>query len=139
MRVAQKIAGYSLAERTTSARPAGRKTASSSPWSARSSSRACDRLGYGSALGTKLFDIIEPFRCYAFNKSHAYGYGFVALPNRVSQGELRAGVLQRAADVRQDELDKAAVYLSDCRAMNIDRDGPGCQSLRLRLHSRPHR
>ena len=29
-------------------------------------------------LGTMLFDIIEPFADYAFNKSHAYGYGLVA-------------------------------------------------------------
>ena len=34
--------------------------------------------GYGEELGTQLFDIIEPFADYAFNKSHAYGYGLVA-------------------------------------------------------------
>ena len=34
--------------------------------------------GYDEALGTQLFDIIEPFADYAFNKSHSYGYGLVA-------------------------------------------------------------
>jgi len=36
------------------------------------------RPGYGDKLGRELFDIIEPFADYAFNKSHSYGYGLVA-------------------------------------------------------------
>jgi len=38
----------------------------------------CERTGYGEALGTQWFDIIEPFADYAFPKAHAYGYGFIA-------------------------------------------------------------
>src|SRR5205807_2425230 len=38
----------------------------------------CEGQGYGRALGTKLFNVIEPFADYAFNKSHSYGYGLVA-------------------------------------------------------------
>jgi len=33
-------------------------------------------------LGEKWFDIIEPFADYAFNKSHSYGYGYVAYQTR---------------------------------------------------------
>ena len=38
----------------------------------------CEATGYGAELGGKYFDIIEPFADYAFAKSHAYGYGYIA-------------------------------------------------------------
>ena len=38
----------------------------------------CEEHGYGRELGKAWFDIIEPFADYAFNKSHSYGYGFIA-------------------------------------------------------------
>ena len=38
----------------------------------------CVATGFGEELGTKLFDIIEPFADYAFNKSHSYGYGMIS-------------------------------------------------------------
>ena len=37
-----------------------------------------EATGYGADLGDTLFDIIEPFADYAFNKSHAFGSGLVA-------------------------------------------------------------
>jgi DNA polymerase-3 subunit alpha len=46
------------------------------PGRAREVRRRLHRQGYGEELGTALFDIIEPFADYAFNKSHSYGYGW---------------------------------------------------------------
>ena len=39
--------------------------------------------GYDEQLGTGLFDIIEPFADYAFNKSHAFGYGLISTKLRI--------------------------------------------------------
>ena len=63
---------------TTSARPPARRSASSSPRSARSSSTAASRSGHDREFGEQMFDTIEPFADYSFNKSHSVGYGFVA-------------------------------------------------------------
>ena len=38
----------------------------------------CVTQGYEEPRAPTLFDIIEPFADYAFNKSHSYGYGLVA-------------------------------------------------------------
>jgi PDZ domain-containing protein len=38
----------------------------------------CIERGYGEQLAEELFDTIENFADYAFGKSHAYGYGFIA-------------------------------------------------------------
>ncbi|MDA8062949.1 MAG: DNA polymerase III subunit alpha, partial [Actinomycetota bacterium] len=77
MRVAQKFAGYSLEEADNLRKAAGKKVREIMAEEREKFVSGCEATGYGRELGTALFDIIEPFADYAFNKSHAYGYGLV--------------------------------------------------------------
>ena len=78
MRVAQKVAGYSLAEADNLRKACGKKIREMIRAERDKFVAGCETTGYGRDLGDKLFDIIEPFADYAFNKSHAYGYGLIA-------------------------------------------------------------
>src|SRR4051794_38700930 len=78
MRVAQKFAGFTLAESDSIRKAAGKKDRSIMAKERAKFEDGCEKTGYGRDLGKKLFDIIEPFADYAFNKSHSYGYGFVS-------------------------------------------------------------
>ena len=78
MRVAQRIAGYTIAEADNLRKACGKKIRALIAAEREKFVAGCVARGYDEALGTKLFDIIEPFADYAFNKSHAYGYGLVA-------------------------------------------------------------
>ena len=84
----------------------------------------CEANGYGAELGTQWFDIIEPFADYAFNKSHSFGYGFVAYQTALPEGELPGRVPRRPADSVKANLDKAAIYLAECRSMGISVEVP---------------
>ena len=79
MRVAQKFAGYSLAEADNLRKAAGKKIRE---LIAKERDEVRRRLRRARAtareFGKQLFDIIEPFADYSFNKSHTFGYGFVA-------------------------------------------------------------
>src|SRR4029078_6069914 len=75
MRVAQEFAGYSLADADNLRKACSKKVRELIAAEREKFVEGCDRTGYGRGLGTQLFDIIEPFADYAFNKSHAYGYG----------------------------------------------------------------
>jgi DNA-directed DNA polymerase III PolC len=79
----------------------------------------CERTGYGRELGTKLFDIIEPFADYAFNKSHAYGYGLVAYQTAYLKAHYPVEYLACLLTSVKSSLEKAAVYIAECRAMGI--------------------
>src|SRR5207342_2473032 len=79
----------------------------------------CDRTGYGRELGTQLFDIIEPFADYAFNKSHSYGYGLVAYQTAYLKAHYPVEYLACLLTSVKGSLEKAAVYLAECRAMGI--------------------
>ena len=78
MRVAQKFAGYSLEEADNLRKACGKKIRAMIAAEREKFVAGCVTQGYGEQLGTQLFDIIEPFADYAFNKSHSYGYGLVA-------------------------------------------------------------
>jgi len=119
MRVAQKVAGYDLAEADNLRKACGKKDRKLIAAERQKFVAGCEATGYGEALGTTLFDIIEPFADYAFNKSHAYGYGFIAYQTAWLKAhhpvEYFAGLLTSV----KDNKDKTAIYLSECRVMGI--------------------
>jgi DNA polymerase-3 subunit alpha len=80
----------------------------------------CEATGYGKELGTAWFDIIEPFADYAFNKSHAYGYGFISYQTAYLKANYPAEYLAALLTSVKTNLDKAAIYLAECRAMGIE-------------------
>ena len=88
--------------------------------SGRSSSPACEATGYGATLGTELFDIIEPFADYAFAKSHSYGYGLIAYQTAYLKAHYPVEYLAALLTSVKANLDKAAVYLAECRTMGIE-------------------
>ncbi|MFP5316934.1 MAG: DNA polymerase III subunit alpha [Acidimicrobiia bacterium] len=79
----------------------------------------CERTGYGADLGTKLFDLIEPFADYAFNKSHAYAYGMVAYQTAWLKANHPVEYLAALLTSVKDDKDKTAVYLAECRNRRI--------------------
>nr|MBA3268534.1 DNA polymerase III subunit alpha [Acidimicrobiia bacterium] len=76
--------------------------------------------GYGSALGTALFDVIEPFADYAFPKAHAYCYGMVAYQTAWLKANHPVEYLAALLTSVKDDKDKTAVYLAECRTMGVE-------------------
>jgi DNA polymerase III subunit alpha len=124
MRVAQKFAGYSLAEADNLRKACGKKVRELIAKERVKFTEGCERTGYGAELGTKWFDIIEPFADYAFNKSHAYGYGFVAYQTAYLKANYPAEYLSALLTSVKTNLEKAAVYLAECRSMGITVEVP---------------
>ncbi|HEV2360755.1 MAG TPA: DNA polymerase III subunit alpha, partial [Acidimicrobiales bacterium] len=120
MRVAQKIAGYSLEEADNLRKAAGKKIREVMAKERRKFIAGCERTGYGAELGQKLFDIIEPFADYAFNKSHAYGYALVGYQNAWLKAHYPAQYLAALLTSVKDDKDKTGVYLAECRAQGIE-------------------
>ena len=84
----------------------------------------CEVTGYGAELGDRWFDIIEPFADYAFNKSHSFGYGYVAYQTAYLKANYPAEYLAALLTSVKASLEKAAVYLAECRAMGITVEVP---------------
>ncbi|HET6916446.1 MAG TPA: DNA polymerase III subunit alpha, partial [Acidimicrobiales bacterium] len=120
MRVAQKIAGYSLEEADNLRKAAGKKIRDVMAKEREKFIAGCTRTGYGPELGEKLFDIIEPFADYAFNKSHAYGYALVGYQTAWLKAHYPAQYLAALLTSVKDDKEKTGVYLAECRAQGIE-------------------
>jgi DNA polymerase-3 subunit alpha len=118
--VAERFAGYSAYEGDVLRKACGKKIRSLMAAVNFSRSAACERNGYGAALGNTIFDIIEPFADYAFRKSHAFCYGKVAYQTAWLKANHPVEYLAALLTSVKDDKDKTAVYLAECRTMGID-------------------
>jgi DNA polymerase III subunit alpha len=120
MRVAQRIAGYTLEEAENLRKACGKKDRVLISAEREKFISGCKTHGYGEEIGTKLFDIIEPFADYAFNKSHAYGYGLVAFQTAWLKAHHPVEYLAALLSSVKDDKDRTAVYLAECRVQGIE-------------------
>ncbi len=119
MRVAQRFAGYSLADADNLRKAVGKKIREAMAQERDVFESGCERNGYGKKLGKELFDVIEKFADYAFNKSHAFGYGLVCYQTAYLKANYPVEYLACLLTSVKSALDKAALYLSDCRTAGI--------------------
>jgi len=120
MRVAQKFAGYSLADADNLRKACGKKDRVLIAKEREKFVAGTDATGYGATIGTALFDIIEPFADYAFNKSHSYGYGYIAYQTAYLKAHYPVEYFAALLTSVKSNLDKAAIYLNECRQMSIE-------------------
>jgi DNA polymerase-3 subunit alpha len=120
MRVAQKFAGYSLADADNLRKACGKKVRELIQKEREKFVEGCDTSGYGREIGSALFDVIEPFADYAFNKSHSYGYGLIAYQTAYLKAHYPVEYFAALLTSVKTNLDKAAVYLNECRQMGIE-------------------
>ncbi len=120
MRVAQRFAGYSLEEADNLRKACSKKVRSLIAAEREKFVAGCVAQGYEERLGTELFDIIEPFADYAFNKSHSYGYGLVAYQTAWLKANYPVEYLAALLSSVKDDKDRTAVYLAECRNLGIE-------------------
>ena len=119
MRVAQQFAGYTLAEADNLRKACGKKIRDVMRKERDRFVASVERNGYTRELGEKWFDIIEPFADYAFPKAHAFGYGFVAYQTAYLKANYPTEYLAALLTSVRENLDRAGVYLAECRALGI--------------------
>ncbi len=138
MRVAQKFAGYTLAEADELRKACGKKLPELIAEERERFISGCAEAGYGAKLGKELFDIIEPFADYAFNKSHSYGYGLVAYQTAWLKANYPVEYLAALMSSVKDDKDKMAVYLSECRNIGIEVVVPDVNTSLVNFAPRPN-
>ncbi len=119
MAIAQKLAGYSLAQADLLRRAMGKKKKAELDQQFVTFSDGLRQRGYSTDAVATLWDILLPFSDYAFNKAHSASYGLVAYWTAYLKanfpGEYMAALL---TSVKGDK-DKSAIYLNECRRMGI--------------------
>ncbi len=76
--IAQKFAGYSLGQADVMRKAMGKKIRSIMKAEEERFIEGAVAKGYSKALAQEIYNLIEPFAGYAFNKAHAVSYGTIA-------------------------------------------------------------
>ncbi|MEV3904424.1 DNA polymerase III subunit alpha [Mycobacterium sp. NPDC050551] len=119
MRIAQKVAGYSLARADILRKAMGKKKREVLEKEFEGFSEGMKANGFSAAAVKALWDTVLPFADYAFNKSHAAGYGLVSYWTAYLKANFPAEYMAGLLTSVGDDKDKAAVYLADCRKLGI--------------------
>ena len=119
MRVAQRFAGYTLAQADNLRKACGKKDPVAMEKEESVFINGCEKTGYGRELGENLFAVIKKFADYAFNKSHTFGYGLISYQTAYLKAHFPVEYSACLLSSVKGNYDKAAVHLADCRSMGI--------------------
>ncbi|GAA1203345.1 DNA polymerase III subunit alpha [Prauserella alba] len=119
MQIAQKVAGYSMGRADVLRRAMGKKKKEVLEKEFEGFHAGMQENGFSDAAIQALWDTILPFAGYAFNKSHAAGYGLVSYWTAYLKANYPAEYMAALLTSVGDNKDKSAVYLSECRRLGI--------------------
>ena len=119
MAIAQKVADYSLGQADLLRRAMGKKKKEVLDKEYVPFSEGMRARGYSDRAIQTLWDILVPFSDYAFNKAHSAAYGVVSYWTAYLKANYPAEYMAALLTSVQDDKDKSALYLAECRRMGI--------------------
>lgn len=119
MQIAQKVAGYSLGQADLLRRAMGKKKPEVLAKEVDRFQSGMREREFSDQAIKVLWETILPFAGYAFNKSHAAGYGLVSYWTAYLKANYPAEYMAALLTSVGDDKDKTAIYLSDCRRLGI--------------------
>ncbi|ATA28858.1 DNA polymerase III subunit alpha [Mycobacterium lepraemurium] len=119
MFIAQKVASYTMGKADALRKAMGKKKLEVLEAEYKGFYKGMTANGFSEKAVKALWDNIIPFAGYAFNKSHAAGYGLVSYWTAYLKANYPAEYMAGLLTSVGDDKDKAAVYLADCRKLGI--------------------
>ncbi len=119
MQIAQVLAGYSLGGADLLRRAMGKKKAEEMAKERAKFEQGCADRGIASQTATSIFDLMEKFAEYGFNKSHSAAYALVAYQTAWLKVHHPAEFMAATLSSDMDNTDKVVNFLDETRAMGI--------------------
>jgi DNA polymerase-3 subunit alpha len=119
MAVAQKVAGFSLAQADILRKAMGKKKKSELDKQFADFEAGMLGNGYSKQAVQVLWDTLMPFADYAFNKAHSAGYGVLSYWTAYLKANHPAEYMAALLTSVGDSKDKLGMYLNECRRMGI--------------------
>jgi DNA polymerase-3 subunit alpha len=119
MQIAQVLAGYSLGDADILRRAMGKKKASEMAKQRLVFVDGASERGVNDDLANYIFDQMETFAGYGFNKSHSAAYALIAYQTAWLKAHYPAAFMAAVLSADMDHTDKIAGFINECRKMAI--------------------
>ncbi|HTL14077.1 MAG TPA: DNA polymerase III subunit alpha [Thermomonas sp.] len=119
MQIAQVLAGYSLGGADLLRRAMGKKKPEEMAKERAKFEAGCAERGVDPRTATQIFDLMEKFAEYGFNKSHSAAYALVAYQTAWLKVHYPAEFMAAVMSSDMDNTDKVVGFLDEARAMGL--------------------
>jgi DNA polymerase-3 subunit alpha len=133
MQIAQIIAGYSLGGADLLRRAMGKKKPEEMAQQRSIFLEGALKKGHTEKLATQLFDLMEKFAEYGFNKSHTAAYAVITYQTAWLKAHYPAEFMAATLSADMDDTDKVAFLVADAKANGIAVLPPDINASRYRF------
>ncbi|UOD51487.1 DNA polymerase III subunit alpha [Orrella daihaiensis] len=119
MLISQIIGGYSLGSADLLRRAMGKKKPEEMAKQRELFQQGAEKKGHDPQLAVKLFDLMEKFAGYGFNKSHSAAYALIAYHTAWLKAHHPAEFLAATLSSDMDDTDKVQIFWRDCIANGV--------------------
>ena len=119
LHIARAFAGYSLGEADTVRKAMGKKIPEIMAQERERFIQGALGLGYTQELATQVFDLIEPFAGYAFNKAHSVSYGLISYWTAYLKSNYTAEYMVALLNAYMGNAEKITGAITECRRLKI--------------------
>ncbi|HEY6273927.1 MAG TPA: DNA polymerase III subunit alpha [Terriglobales bacterium] len=124
MQIANALAGYSLGEADLLRRAMGKKIASEMAQQRERFVKGAVARGFPEKKIVHLFDLMEQFAGYGFNKSHSAAYALLAYHTAYLKTHYPVEFMAALLTSQTGNTDNVVKYINECREMGIPVDAP---------------
>ena len=120
MQIAQVLAGYTLGAADLLRRAMGKKKSEEMAQQRTIFIKGAEKKGIKSRLANQIFDLMEKFADYGFNKSHSAAYALVSYQTAWLKTHYPAEFMAAVLSSDMDHIEKVVTFLEECRVMNLN-------------------
>jgi DNA polymerase-3 subunit alpha len=120
MQIAQELAGYSLGGADMLRRAMGKKKPEEMAKQRSTFADGAKSQGVDPDLAMKIFDLVEKFAGYGFNKSHSAAYALVSYQTAWLKAHYPAHFMAATISSDMDKTDKVVTFIEECREMGLN-------------------
>ncbi|MBQ5921626.1 MAG: DNA polymerase III subunit alpha, partial [Selenomonadaceae bacterium] len=119
MQIVQVLAGFSLGQADLLRRAMGKKKAAILMAQKENFLQGTRQKGIDDSLAERIFELLEHFADYGFNKSHSAAYAWVAWQTAYLKANYPADFMAAMLTSVMDNTDKVSQYIEQCKRMGI--------------------
>ncbi|GAB2730155.1 DNA polymerase III subunit alpha [Halomonas garicola] len=119
MQIAQVMAGYSLGQADMLRRAMGKKKPEEMAKQRAGFMEGCAANGIEKNLAGNIFDLVEKFAGYGFNKSHSAAYALVSYQTAWLKAHYPGPFMAAVMSTEMDNLDKVVPLIEECRHQGL--------------------
>ncbi|MEX0602259.1 MAG: DNA polymerase III subunit alpha, partial [Bacteroidota bacterium] len=120
MKIVSDIAGFSLAKADLMRRAMGKKDKNLMAEQKKEFVAGAVERGIERRTASDIFDLIEKFASYGFNKSHSVAYSVLAYQTAYLKAHYPAEYMAATLTSEIGDTDKIVLFIDDCRKMGIE-------------------